>query len=148
MFGIVGSFPLRNVQGMGRPRPLSGTGVGITTNGGVTFSLFDAGVYTEPRYGAFPSDDVWYITCGASYPAALTNNQARFPVPFPASRVLTHSRSDLASLTTLAICHGYSKRAARTIIGQPVMCPSRTTPPKSPRLTCMLVFVCSTNGTI
>jgi hypothetical protein len=43
----------------------------MTLLAGRTFTLIDAGMKTWPRYGAFPSKDVWYLTGGT------------FPVPDP-----------------------------------------------------------------
>lgn len=39
-------------------------GVGISSDGGKTFKTFDAKLSTEARYGAFPSDSVWYVAAG------------------------------------------------------------------------------------
>jgi hypothetical protein len=39
-------------------------GVAISVNSGKTFTSYDAGLYTNARYGAFPSDDVWYVAAG------------------------------------------------------------------------------------
>ena len=39
-------------------------GVGISVDGGKTFKTFDAKLDTEARYGAFPSDNVWYVAAG------------------------------------------------------------------------------------
>lgn len=35
-------------------------GVGISVNSGEIFKTFDAGLSTAARYGAFPTDDIWY----------------------------------------------------------------------------------------
>jgi hypothetical protein len=41
-------------------------GVGISVDGGKTFKAYPAGLTADARYGAFPSDSVWYVAAGTS----------------------------------------------------------------------------------
>eukprot|EP00730_Choanoeca_flexa_P003467 TRINITY_DN11416_c4_g7_i2.p3 TRINITY_DN11416_c4_g7~~TRINITY_DN11416_c4_g7_i2.p3 ORF type:complete len:301 (+),score=87.58 TRINITY_DN11416_c4_g7_i2:2095-2997(+) len=44
---------------------LNGQGAAVTRNGGEFFTkAFDRDLFTDIRYGAYPSDDVWYLTAG------------------------------------------------------------------------------------
>lgn len=40
-------------------------GVAISVNSGKQFTAYDAGLYTDARYGAFPTDDIWYVAAGS-----------------------------------------------------------------------------------
>jgi photosystem II stability/assembly factor-like uncharacterized protein len=42
----------------------SKNGVAISSDGGIIFEAYDAGLSMDARYGAFPSTSVWYITAG------------------------------------------------------------------------------------
>jgi len=39
-------------------------GVGFSIDGGASFTVYDAKLTTEARYGAFPTDDTWYVAAG------------------------------------------------------------------------------------
>lgn len=51
---VVGEF------GLFKPK----NGVAISTDGGVSFTTYDAGLFTDARYGAFPSAKTWYLSAG------------------------------------------------------------------------------------
>ena len=74
-FGVTGQYG--NVQGVccsppvWRVRPAPScpvwchcAGAGISVDGGKTFKAYSAGLTTDARYGAFPSDSVWYVAAG------------------------------------------------------------------------------------
>eukprot|EP00051_Salpingoeca_urceolata_P027783 m.483263 g.483263 ORF g.483263 m.483263 type:complete len:383 (+) comp22851_c0_seq1:121-1269(+) len=50
-FGVAGQFGKRE-------------GVAVSDNGGQTFHAMEAGLSTEARYAAYPTDDVWYVSAG------------------------------------------------------------------------------------
>ena len=52
-FAATGDYPLRKTNG-----------VALSVNSGISFSVFDAKLFTEARYGAFPTTDVWYVSAG------------------------------------------------------------------------------------
>ncbi|KAA0169532.1 hypothetical protein FNF28_01977 [Cafeteria roenbergensis] len=51
---VVGEFGLFNPK----------NGVAMSTDGGAIFTTFDAKLFTDARYGAFPSAKTWYISAG------------------------------------------------------------------------------------
>jgi hypothetical protein len=58
-FGVTGSYgPTGDIEG-----------VGISVDGGKTFTTYDAALDTRARYGAFPGDTVWYVA-GGDWPDA------------------------------------------------------------------------------
>jgi len=63
VFGVAGGNP-------------QGQGVALTKNGGISFKGYNAGLFTEARYGAFPTDDIWYCAAG-EFPS---NNSTQSPL--------------------------------------------------------------------
>ena len=39
-------------------------GAGVSVDGGKTFTVYDTKLTCDARYGAFPSDSVWYVAAG------------------------------------------------------------------------------------
>jgi hypothetical protein len=39
-------------------------GAAISVDGGATFKAYDAKLTCDARYGAFPTDDIWYVAAG------------------------------------------------------------------------------------
>jgi hypothetical protein len=52
-FGCTGTYHFETYEG-----------VAVSNNGGKTFTAYNASLSTFARYGAFPTDDVWYVAAG------------------------------------------------------------------------------------
>jgi hypothetical protein len=69
--GVVGTFGLIDPK----------DGVAVSSDGGVTFTDFDAQLFTDARYGAFPSATSWYVAAG-NWPESNDDNAKTNDDPF------------------------------------------------------------------
>lgn len=56
-------------------------GIAVSTDGGVVFTAYDAQLFTDARYGAFPSSTSWYVSAG-NWPESNDDNNGKNNDPF------------------------------------------------------------------